>query len=235
MRFIIRIKNFGAKIRRLFRENGIMGTFRLFYRRLRNRFKRPHRTVTMQDWLAYYQRRREIRYQPVGNLDLARFPKVSILILTYNNLLINHLCLKSVYCNTAYPNFEVVVVDNASSDETPSWLKSFARTHPNLKVILNTENKGFAAGNNLAVKEASGEYLIFLNNDTVVTRGWVERLLSQVQRDPTIGLIGPVTNATGNEARIPVDYTTPAEMEAFAEHRSKVMAGVIFDIRMLAF
>lgn len=235
MSFLASVKNYVSKIGSMIRDYGVGWTFRYPYQRLKDKFRRAPGTVTVQDWLDYYQRRREIRYTPVDKLDFARYPKVSILILTYNNLLINQLCLISLYCNTTYPNFEVVVVDNASSDETPSWLRTFARKHPNLKVILNSENKGFAGGNNQAAKEASGEYLIFLNNDTVVTRGWVERLLKYIRRDPKIGLVGPVTNSTGNEARVQVSYITPGEMEAFAERRANEMAGISFDIRMLAF
>jgi GT2 family glycosyltransferase len=189
----------------------------------------------ISNWLSYYQRCEKYYLQLSDQKDLVNTPKVSILVLTYNNLLLNQLCLYSIYCNTTYPNFEVIVVDNASADETPKWLESYAATHHNLKVILNSENRGFSGGNNQAVHEASGEYVIFLNNDTVVTQNWMERLLAYMQNDSTIGLIGPVTNSTGNEARIPVTYATPDEMELFAKKRVHTMAGKSFDIRMLAF
>jgi GT2 family glycosyltransferase/glycosyltransferase involved in cell wall biosynthesis len=191
--------------------------------------------TSVQAWLSFYEKRVEIPVRSEKDVDGSMWPKVSILILTYNNFLINQLCLKSLYCNTTYPNFEVIVVDNASNDETPRWLNTFAETHPNLKIVLNTENRGFAGGNNQAASLATGEYLIFLNNDTVVTNGWVERLLKYMQSDPKIGLLGPVTNSTGNEARILVNYRSPVEMEAFSDWRARYLAGQTFDIRMLAF
>lgn len=191
--------------------------------------------LSVKGWLSFYEHREEF-IQPLNeNINRDKYPKVSILILTFNNLDVSKLCLRSIYCNTTYPNFEVIVVDNASSDETPAWLKAYSSTHSNLKLILNSDNLGFAVGNNQAAREAAGEYLIFLNNDTIVTQGWIERFLAHFQRDHRIGLIGPVTNATGNEARIPVSYTTPAEMEAFAFGRAITMSMRSFDIRMLAF
>lgn len=190
---------------------------------------------SIEDWLSYYEGRPEIVQPLNSNIDNDKFPKISILILTFNNIIISKICLRSIYCNTTYPNFEVIVVDNASTDETPAWLKTYSRTHPNLKLILNSENIGFAGGNNQAAREATGEYLIFLNNDTVITQGWIERLLAQFQSDPGIGLVGPVTNATGNEALVPISYTTPSEMETFAHDRAISMSMLSFDIRMLAF
>jgi GT2 family glycosyltransferase/acetyltransferase-like isoleucine patch superfamily enzyme len=194
----------------------------------------PH-PISIEDWHAYYKNRKEINLLKEGLKKRVIYPKVSILILTYNNLAINEICLKSIYCNTTYTNFEVIVVDNASSDKTPEYLKAFSESHANIKIILNKENVGFAAGNNQAAKLASGEYLVFLNNDTIVTKGWIEGLMAHMQKDPNIGLIGPVTNSTGNEALINIDYKTPSQMNVFAARRAKKMAGTNFDIRMLAF
>jgi GT2 family glycosyltransferase len=190
---------------------------------------------SVEEWLDHYRARNSSRAAGQALRADGKHPKVSVLILTYNNLLLNQLCLESIFANTDYPNFEVVVVDNASTDGTPDWLKKRAATHSNLRLILNSENRGFAAGNNQAAREASGEYLIFLNNDTVVTQGWIERLLDHLRRNPDAGLVGPVTNSTGNEARIVASYTSPIEMEKFAEERRRIMAGRAFDIRMLAF
>ena len=86
-----------------------------------------------------------------------------------------------------------------------------------MKVFLNSDNRGFSGGNNQAAHVADGEYLIFLNNDTIVTQGWVESFLAHMQSDSKIGLVGPVTNATGNEACIPVTYSTPAEMRVILQ------------------
>ncbi|TAM01843.1 MAG: glycosyltransferase [Paraburkholderia sp.] len=74
-------------------------------------------------------------------------------------------------------------------------------------LILNDDNRGFAGGNNQGLAAATGEYLVILNNDTVVTRGWVLRMVNHLRHNPELGIIGPVTNNIGNEARIDTCYT----------------------------
>jgi GT2 family glycosyltransferase len=235
MNFSRKTTDYFQKCLRMVCHRSIKATFRKFQAKFQVRFLRTTSPLSEKDWLMYYMRRAEVVQSLSNDINNDKFPKVSVLILTFNNLVINQLCLRSIYCNTTYPNFEVIVVDNASTDGTPAWLKTYSTTHPNLKLILNSDNLGFATGNNQAAREAVGEYLIFLNNDTVVTQGWIERLLAHYQSDPAMGLVGPVTNATGNEALIPVSYTTPAEMEAFALDRAIAMHMRSFDIRMLAF
>lgn len=219
---------------RIYRDSGIISVLHNIRHKLKRGRQESICQMNIQDWLSFYQRRLEVEHQNIEKSS-ENIPKISILILTYNNLAISQMCLHSIYCNTTYQNFEVIVVDNASSDETPQWLNEFKKTHTNMKVILNSNNRGFAGGNNQAAKEATGQYLLFLNNDTIVTRGWLEKFFKHIRNDPRIGLIGPVTNATGNEARIPVDYCLPSEMESFAVDLADKMAGRYFDIRMLAF
>jgi GT2 family glycosyltransferase len=178
---------------------------------------------------------------PVSDQQFARlqdglcglYPKASIIILTYNNLDYNRQCLESIFASTAYPNFDVIVVDNASSDGTPAFLRSFAASHPNLRVILNPENAGFAAGNNQGFAASDGEYVVFLNNDTVVTPGWLSGLIRYL-RDPAVGFVGPVTNFSGNESRISVDYADIRDLNDFARRYTNSHRGQSFDIRMLA-
>jgi GT2 family glycosyltransferase/glycosyltransferase involved in cell wall biosynthesis len=161
------------------------------------------------------------------------FPKASLIILTYNNLDYTRQCLESIYAKTAYPNYEVIVVDNASTDGTPDYLQSFTASRNNLLLILNHENRGFSTGNNQGVNAASGDYIVFLNNDIVVTPGWLAGLLAHL-RDPEVGAVGPVTNFAGNESRISVDYSDVTGLDAFARHYCAVHAGETFEIRMLA-
>lgn len=118
---------------------------------------------------------------------------------------------------TAYPNYELILVDNHSTDDTADYLKEVAETYENVKIVLNETNRGFAGGNNDGIAVADGEYLVLLNNDTMVTRGWLTGLLKHFRSDVPVGLVGPVTNSIGNEARINVSYTDIAQMPAFAE------------------
>jgi GT2 family glycosyltransferase/glycosyltransferase involved in cell wall biosynthesis len=175
----------------------------------------------------------EHRFQQIQQCIGKLYPRISIIIITYNNLDYNRLCLESIYRNTIYPDFEIIVVDNASTDGTPEFLRSFAESHPDIRVILNDANEGFAAGNNRGIGAASGEYIVLLNNDTVVTRGWLCRLIYHLGKKE-VGMVGPVTNWSGNESRIPVDYTDISQMETFAQKYTRSNEGQTFSIRMLA-
>ena len=158
----------------------------------------------------------------------------SIVIITYNNWSDTQLCLDSIFAKTEMPNFEVIVVDNASQDGTPEFLKEYAETHSNLRLKLNTRNEGFARANNQGAALARGVYLLFLNNDTLVTPGWLSRLIAHLQ-DPRVGMVGPVTNSASNESRILVDYESLDGLDAFAERYTSAHAGQAFEIRVLAF
>ncbi|MEK7832391.1 MAG: glycosyltransferase, partial [Acidobacteriota bacterium] len=176
----------------------------------------------------------ERRFQALSPAVSETFPQASIIIVTYNNLDLNRLCLEKLYERTEWPNFEVIVVDNASTDGTPEYLKEAERVFPNLRVVLNGGNRGFAAANNIGLKMATGEFLVLLNNDTVVTRGWLTAMLRHLQTDSGIGLIGPVTNAISNEAKIEVGYQQIEEMPNWAAGYVREHDGETFQIPMLA-
>jgi GT2 family glycosyltransferase len=139
-------------------------------------------------------------------------PLVSIIILTYNNLSLTKACLESIQKYTDYKNIEIIIVDNASTDDTPNFLRENYQHRAHYKIIFNKENKGFAAGNNIGLKSAAGEYLILLNNDTRVTPGWIQTMINYFRRNPKLGLLGPVTNNIGNEAKITTKYKNPDNM-----------------------
>jgi GT2 family glycosyltransferase/glycosyltransferase involved in cell wall biosynthesis len=145
-----------------------------------------------------------------------QFPLVSILIITYNSASFIRPCLDSLFENTSWPRYEVIVVDNASSDQSVGMMKEYAARDPRVRVLPQDKNLGFAGGNNCAAQAAQGEYLVFLNVDTMVTSGWVGRLVRHFERDPSIGLLCPVTNFAGNEVKINVNYTSRREMDQFA-------------------
>lgn len=175
----------------------------------------------------------EARYQLI-EAGLAEItPRASIIIVTYNNLALNKLCLESIIRNTEYPNYEIIVVDNNSTDGTPAYLRYMASLHAKLQIILNAQNYGFARANNQGIARSTGDYMVLLNNDTVVPPGWLSRLLRHL-RNPAIGMVGPVTNFVGNEAKIEVPYQTWSEMEDFAKEYTWRRAGETADIHMLA-
>lgn len=158
-------------------------------------------------------------------------PVVSIVIISYDNLGLTRDCIESVLDNSVHPNIEVIVVDNASGDGSAEWLAGLGDDR--VKVILNERNVGFAAANNQGLAIATGDYLVLLNNDTVVPRGWLPRMLRHLD-DPQIGLAVAVTNFSGNESRIDVTYRTLEEMLPFAERYMREHEGELFDIRVAA-
>ena len=113
--------------------------------------------------------------------------KTSIIILTFNSLDLNRKCIDSVLKNTK-GDFEIIIVDNASTDSTPDYLKTL--TDSKIKVILNKENLGFSKGNNIGAKNATGNVLVFLNNDNEVKEAWLEPLLRQLQKEK-VGIVAP--------------------------------------------
>ncbi|MCL4562636.1 MAG: glycosyltransferase [Chloroflexi bacterium] len=159
--------------------------------------------------------------------------KASIIVLTYNGISYTRQCLRSVLKKTAGDGYEIIVVDNGSSDGTLEYLQKLKKQYDNVCIILNDRNEGFARANNQGATAAQGEYLVFLNNDTIVTRGWLDGLFCHLE-DPTIGMVGPVTNSASNEAGIAVDYRDPAGVDAFAEAYTRSHAGQAFEISMLA-
>lgn len=162
-------------------------------------------------------------------------PLVSIVVLTYNNWSFSRDCLQSVRAWSDYPNLEIIVVDNGSGDATPEQLAQLQRLDHRFRVILNDENLGFPAGNNIGLRAARGEYVILLNNDTVVTHGWVRDLIRPLQRDPAIGLVGPLTNNIGNEQKIQLRYRSMAEMAQQARRFVRGRLRRTYHVETLAF
>jgi GT2 family glycosyltransferase/glycosyltransferase involved in cell wall biosynthesis/predicted nuclease with TOPRIM domain len=166
-------------------------------------------------------------------------PRVSVVVLTYNNLAFTEACLDSIELYSDYPDLEVIVVDNASSDGSREWLRDWQRAPSaaghQRRLFLNEDNLGFSAGNNVGLRAATGDVLVMLNNDTYVTPGWVRGLCNHLRQDPGLGLLGPVTNNIGNEARIEIHYADMAGMIAEARKYTGRHPGRRLPIRTAAF
>lgn len=115
--------------------------------------------------------------------------RVSIVTVNYNQPAITIDFLKSVEANTATNDIEVILVDNGCMED---YEKTFRAVCPRLIYIRSDENLGFAGGNNLGVKVATGEFILFLNNDTELTENVVDVLASELEHNPQIGLISPL-------------------------------------------
>lgn len=115
---------------------------------------------------------------------------VSIIILTFNNLRYSKQCVESLFIHTKFEDFELILVDNGSIDGTIEWIKEISKEHANIKYHINSQNMNFSFGCNQGSKIAQGEYLLFLNNDTILTPGWLQPMLDCFSQDPMIGVVG---------------------------------------------
>ncbi len=153
--------------------------------------------------------------------DPSDVPQVSIIILTWNALDYTRKCIQSIAEHTSYP-YEIIFVDNASSDGTQAFLKQLVKDNSNYTLIENSVNKGFAAGNNQGVAAASGKHVLLLNNDVLVADGWLEKLLEGLELDEKIGMIGPITNhISGRQMITEIPYE---DDQGYYEFAGKVAA-----------
>lgn len=186
-----------------------------------------------RDWAAgqTWQARVDVLRQGVA----ACRPRVSVVVLTYNNLSLTKACLDSVIRYTDYPGYELIIVDNASHDETPAYLQAFAERHPHVRLVLNDRNLGFSGGCNAGLEAATGDVLVLLNNDTFVTDGWLGDLVRHLRITPHLGLVGPVTNSIGNEAAISIAYRNMEEMAEQARLYTGSRARELLFVNRVAF
>jgi len=113
----------------------------------------------------------------------AKLPFVSIIILNYNGKSFINDCLLSVL-KSVYPNFEIIVLDNASTDGSWEYLKEKYGNNKKVRLIRSKKQLYFTGGNNFAAKKAKGEKLIFLNSDTIVDKNWLKELIAFAKNQP---------------------------------------------------
>jgi len=114
---------------------------------------------------------------------------VSIIILNWNGIHFTKECIESLWKNTVHKPIEVIVVDNGSNPENVRELKALKKRTLIQRLILNGKNRGFSGGNNQGFAAANGPYLLMLNNDTLVTKGWLKRPLELIE-DNSVGAVG---------------------------------------------
>ncbi len=158
------------------RAHGLIDTLRRIRRTMTpsGQFKTSQASVPISDPLEI------LHFEPCEQ------PRVSIIIPVYNQFEYTHQCLKSIQSAHTSCLFEVIVVDDESSDQTAEMLSQFS----GITSLRNETNQGFIKTCNHGAEHARGDYLFFLNNDTAVADDFLDSLLSEFERDTTVGLAG---------------------------------------------
>jgi GT2 family glycosyltransferase len=141
--------------------------------------------------LAIVECGREPQIEWLREPPAARLPSVSIIVPVFNQWQITKGCLQAIWSTVPREcEIEVIVSDDASSDHTPLELASLAASEPRLKVLRNENNSGFVESCNWAAAVATGDILVFLNNDTVPNPGWLTPLLRTFGLFSHVGAVG---------------------------------------------
>ncbi len=126
---------------------------------------------------------------------------VTIVILNHNGLSYLQGCFRSLL-STTYNNFDVVFIDNASSDASMEFVKEHFGADRRLRILSSEENLGYAKGNNLGARLTTSEYLVFLNNDTEVHPNWLSEIIETMKSDASIAACQPKLLLMGDRKRL---------------------------------
>ena len=151
-------------------------------------------------------------------------PKVSVVILNWNGKKYLEKFLPSVLAS-GYPNLEIIVGDNASTDDSVAYLQS---SFPEVKIIKNSENLGFAGGYNKVLSQVESEYYVLLNSDVEVTPGWIEPVVELMEQDECIAAAQPKLKDWNNKNLFEYAGAAGGYIDAFGYPFCR---GRIFDTR----
>lgn len=138
------------------------------------------------------------------------------IILTGNSMEYAKRCVKSIRKNTPEPH-EVIFVDNGSADGTIKWLQGQLRENKNYRLIENKINVGPAEGRNQGINRSQGEFIVLMDNDVVVSEGWLSGMLECLNHAPDAGIAGPMTNnGAGMQQAADESYQTVNYLDKYA-------------------
>lgn len=147
----------------------------------------------------------------------AETPLVSVVVLAYNHLDYTKLCIESLYRYTSDVDFELITVNNGSTDGTEEYFNSL----PNEKKLNFPENIGVDKAVNQGFRMAQGKYTLNLSNDIVVTSRWLSNLVACMESDDKIGMVVPVCGFSSNNQQVNLYYHTLEEMQLIAQVYNK--------------
>lgn len=124
--------------------------------------------------------------------------RVALIVPNWNGRRYLEMCLPSVF-SQRFRDFSVILVDNGSTDDSVEWVREY---YPQVHIIQNSENRGFAIANNQAIRGSSSEFVATLNNDTQVEAGWLGGLVKTMEADSRIGMCASKMLLAGKENKI---------------------------------
>src|SRR5262245_45175135 len=165
------------------------------------------------------------QFQPGLSPDM---PAISIVVPCCNALAYTRLCLEALFRHTS-PPYQLLLIDNGSTDGTSAYIREAAAraTDIEITIIRNEANAGFPAAVHQGLRAASAEHIVLLNNDTIVTHGWMDGLVETACEDPaSTAAAGPLSNYAAGAQHIAVDYTDLSGLARFSDnHRQHSDAG----------
>ena len=150
-------------------------------------------------------------------------PSVAVVILNWNGKKFLEQFLPSVL-NGTYANYKVIVADNASDDDSVSFLQ---QKYPSVEIILNPSNEGFAKGYNTALKQVEAAYYVLLNSDVEVTPGWIEPIIELMESDKKIGACQPKILSFNNKSAFEYAGASGGWIDSFGYPFTR---GRVFDV-----
>lgn len=132
-------------------------------------------------------RRLGIGVKPVASVD--------VVVPVYNALEDVKKCLASLQRNTDGFNVRIIVVNDGSEKDTSEWLREFCKGKPLFQLIEHAKNSGYTKAVNTGLKASSADYVVTQNSDTIVSKGWLTGLIRCMESAPSIGIVGPLSNA----------------------------------------
>lgn len=170
-------------------------------------------------------------YQWLGRarkIALPNYGLTSIIMPVHDNIALTMHAVLSIRKHTRVP-YEIILVDNGSTDETRHWAEA-----QGLTLICMGENTNYAKACNKGAEAANGEYLLFLNNDVLVSPGWLRRMLDALNSAKEIGIVGPRTNYAKGAQQLRQGYASVAELSAWAWEWSKLRRGERFETNFIS-
>lgn len=164
--------------------------------------------------------------------------RLSIIIGNYNTYKLTYECIKSIYNNPPKSTFEVIVIDDASTDDSGEKLKQLEKKYKqdlplngkNLKIHLNIKNQGFVGTNNKGLSISKGEYKLLLNSDTLVKKDSIQSLIDFAENTKDAGVIGSrLLNADGSIQDSCYDFPTYTNVINYKKYSPKVDYPVVVD------